>query len=126
MTVLRQQAKEVKMITPLPPPKTNEQTNKKNQKKPKIYVFPSVRKILRNCLEQIITLFAFITEFTLKDSVKKAESYNSRGKVEFQEQRYENACQQYSCALECLPREQEDDNRVKYLCNRAACHVKLV
>lgn len=71
--------------------------------------------------------FAFITEFTLKDcSVRKAESYNSRGKVEFQEKRYEDACQQYSYALECLPRDQEDDNRVKYLCNRAACHVRLV
>ena len=71
--------------------------------------------------------FAFNTEFTLKDcSVKKAESYNSRGKVEFQEKRYEDACQQYSYALECLPRDQEDDNRVNYLCNRAACHVHLV
>ena len=62
----------------------------------------------------------------MKDSVKKAESYNSRGKVEFQEKRYENARQQYSYALECLPRDQEDDYRVKYLCNRAACSVKLV
>ena len=46
--------------------------------------------------------------------------------MEFREKRYENACEQYTSALGCLPKDQEKDRRVKYLCNRAACHVKLV
>ncbi|PFX30254.1 Mitochondrial import receptor subunit TOM70 [Stylophora pistillata] len=57
--------------------------------------------------------------------VEEAEMLNNRGKVEFQEKRYEKACQQYTSALECLPKGSENDKRVKYLCNRAACYVNL-
>ena len=63
----------------------------------------------------------------LKDSLhQEAESYNLKGRVAFQERRYENACQQYTAALECLPEDQGKDARAKYLCNRAACYVKQV
>lgn len=62
----------------------------------------------------------------LQDSIEKGESYNNRGKVEFQEGRYEKACQLFTSALKCLPKDQEKDKRVKYLCNRAMCYVKLV
>lgn len=62
----------------------------------------------------------------LQDSSEKAERYNNLARVEFQEGRYENACQQYTSALGCLSGDHEKDRRVKYLCNRAACFVKLV
>ena len=63
----------------------------------------------------------------LKDSFpEEAESYNTKGRVAFKEGRYENACQQYTAALECLPESQGKDERAKYLCNRAACFVNQV
>ena len=63
----------------------------------------------------------------LKDSLpEEAESYNTKGRVAFKEGRYENACQQYTAALECLPESQGKDERAKYLCNRAACFVNQV
>ncbi|XP_074606168.1 uncharacterized protein LOC141859247 [Acropora palmata] len=62
----------------------------------------------------------------LQGFIEKAEYYNNRGKVEFQESRFENACQQFTSALKCLPSNLEkDDQRNKYLCNRAACYLKL-
>ena len=62
----------------------------------------------------------------LQDFIERAESYNKRGKVEFQEGRFENACQQYTFALECLPSDKEKDLKCKYHRNRAGCYVKLV
>ena len=63
----------------------------------------------------------------LKDSLhQEAESYNIKGRVAFKEGRYENACQQYTAALECLSESQGKDERAKYLCNRAACYVNQV
>ncbi|XP_068744619.1 uncharacterized protein [Montipora capricornis] len=60
------------------------------------------------------------------DSISEWESYNNRGKVEFREGRYKTACQQFTSALACLPKEdQHNDCRVKYLNNRASCYVKL-
>lgn len=58
--------------------------------------------------------------------VEKAEDYNKRGKVECEEGRFEKACQQFTSALKCLPSNVEDDKRLKYLCNRAGCYLKLV
>ncbi|XP_067048477.1 uncharacterized protein [Acropora muricata] len=63
---------------------------------------------------------------SLEGFIEKAEYYYKRGKVEFQESSFENACQQYTSALKCLPSNLEkDDRRNKYLCNRAACYLKL-
>lgn len=63
----------------------------------------------------------------MKDSLlEEAERYNSKGRVAFQEHRYEKAYQEYTAALECLPDNQGKDARAKYLCNRAACYVKQV
>ena len=71
----------------------------------------------------LINLFVCL----FKGFIEKAEYYNNRGKVEFQESRFENACQQFTSALKCLPSNLEkDDQRNKYLCNRAACYLKLV
>ena len=62
----------------------------------------------------------------LKNFIKDAEKYCERGNVEFQEERYENACQQYAYALTCLPKDKQEVRQVKYLCKRAACLIKLV
>ncbi|XP_044181721.1 uncharacterized protein LOC122962603 [Acropora millepora] len=63
---------------------------------------------------------------SLQGFLEKAEQFNNRGKVECQEGRFERACQQFTSALECLPSNLEDDRRIKYLCNRAGCYLKLV
>lgn len=62
----------------------------------------------------------------VKNFVRDAEKYYDRGNVEFQEGRYENACQQYANALTCLPKDEEEERQVKYLCSRAACYIELV
>ena len=62
----------------------------------------------------------------VKNFIRDAEKYHDRGIVEFQEGRYQNACQQYTNALTCLPKDEEEATKVKYLCKRAACHIKLV
>lgn len=59
-----------------------------------------------------------------RSAIEEAESHNKRGKVEFQDGKFENACQQYTLALECLPRDQKE-YRSKYFTNRAACYVNM-
>ena len=65
--------------------------------------------------------------FHCQDIIKTAEGHNNRGRVEFQDKKYEKACQQYTLALECLPEGPENDEMIiKYLCNRAECYVNMV
>ena len=72
------------------------------------------------------TKFLVVSVCLFEGFIEKAEDYNKRGRVECQEGRFEKACQQFTSALKCLPSNLEDDIRLKYLCNRAGCYLKLV
>lgn len=64
--------------------------------------------------------------FVIQSAIQEAESHNDRARVEFKEGRFENASQQYTRALDCLPKDQAKEERAKYFTNRAACYVKMV